>query len=366
MEKIPGLLGYWSLNDGSGLVAADGSEFGNDGDLEGTWTDDDWVDGKAGKCLNFGGVDQRVDCGNAYPLNTIGNGSFWIPFWMKSKDAVPLNYGVLFDKNQDGNNRMRLSSFGTANRLFWHSRKSAVTIEGEFSTASAPFDTEFNHIVLIINRTTNKTILYVNNIKYTTEIDISAHPTDCSNTGNLSWGARNDGVLPCEGLIDEMRIYSGIPTEEMIEYLYRHPDGIIKSYMRDLKEEIRNSLIEDSTYLALMGSPSEEPYQTYCLRNPERPTFPETIIRLMPGTYSQGLERDILSTVYTLEILVRDKTSNYEDIAKRIIRILHQRPGADLGFRAVFRRSSEIYDDEFEVYGRNLVFDVHFRRPLYK
>lgn len=138
------------------------------------------------------------------------------------------------------------------------------------------------------------------------------------------------------------------------------------AYVQDLKEEIRDALIEDSTYLSLMGSPSEEPYQTYYFRNPERPTFPETVINLTPEINNQKLERNLLSTVYQLEILVLDKTDNYEDIAKRIIRILHQRPGANLGFRAVYRRSSEMYDDEFNVYGRNLIFDVHFRRPLFK
>lgn len=138
------------------------------------------------------------------------------------------------------------------------------------------------------------------------------------------------------------------------------------AYATDLKKEIRDILIEDPTYLALMGSPASAPYQTFYLRNPEKPTFPETVYSISGGLYSQNQARDILSSIPRLEVQIKSRDSAYEDIAKRIIKILHKQPSANLGFRAVYRRSSEIYDDEHEVYGRNLIFDVHFRRPVYK
>ncbi|KKN61496.1 hypothetical protein LCGC14_0521510 [marine sediment metagenome] len=224
---IPGLIGLWRLNEGNGLIARDLSGYGNDGALEGTTPI--WVDGISGKAVNFPGVNERIDCGNGSPLDQIGNGSFWIPFWMKSKDAVPLPFGRLFDKIQDGNNWIFFSSDNVSNRLRFYMKKT-VLVQEAFSTGSAPFDTEFNHIVLIINRTTDKAIVYVNTVKDSTEIDISSLPIDCSNTGNVSWGARTNGLNPYEGLLDELYVFLGIPTQEQIDYLFNNPGGAAFSY----------------------------------------------------------------------------------------------------------------------------------------
>ena len=94
-----------------------------------------------------------------------------------------------------------------------------------WSTTTTPFDTNLNHIVIIINRTTDKALLYMNTIKDSVEIDISSVPADISNEANVSWGARHDGILPYEGILDEMRVYSGLPTQEKINTLYRIPGG---------------------------------------------------------------------------------------------------------------------------------------------
>ena len=47
-----GLVGYWSMNEGTGTMAGDGSGNGNRGTLTNGPT---WVDGKRGKALNFDG-----------------------------------------------------------------------------------------------------------------------------------------------------------------------------------------------------------------------------------------------------------------------------------------------------------------------
>ena len=121
---------------------------------------------------------------------------------------------------------MLLSSYGTANRLRFYLKKGTVWENIIFSVDSTIFDTEFNHIILVINRITNLVLLYINTIKDTFEGDISTLPIDSSNAANISWGAIHDGTLPYEGLIDEMRIYSGLPTLEKIEFLHTYPSGI--------------------------------------------------------------------------------------------------------------------------------------------
>jgi len=230
MDINENLLGFWPLNEVSGVVAPDESTHDNDGDLEGTWIDGDWVAGRASKCLDFGGVDQRVDCGNLSPLNGIGNGSFWLSFLMKSPDEVPLNYGTLFSKYFDANNYIILSSNAVSNQMRFVFYKDGPTFAGNFSTATTPFDTAFNHIVLVINRLTSKAILYMNKVKDADELDISAVPADGSNAGNVAWGGMHNGVNPYEGLQDELRIYSGLPTLEKIKFLFDNPGGIAGKY----------------------------------------------------------------------------------------------------------------------------------------
>ena len=225
---IPGLIGLWRLNEGSGLIARDLSGYGNDGSLEGN--NPTWVDGISGKAVNFLGVNERIDCGNSSPLDQIGNGSFWLSFWMKSKDVVPLFYGALFRKLVPGSDFMQLMSHSTNNRMYFEMKKTGVTAGGAFSVSSTAFDTIFNHIVLAINRTTDKAFLYMNTVKDATELDMSTLPADCSNTGRLSWGAQDNGGSPYEGLEDELRIYLGLPTQVEIDYLFNNPGGAAFSY----------------------------------------------------------------------------------------------------------------------------------------
>lgn len=218
------LIGLWRLDKGSGLIAFDDSGNDNHGELKGD--DPTWVDGKSGKAVNLPGANERIDCGNLSPLDQIGNGSFWISFWMESKDTIPLNYGKLFSKLANSDNRIELYSYGTINQLYFILIKDGIGYWNSFSVDSAPFNTLWNHTVFVINRATNKALIYVNKIKDSIERDISSVPLDCSNTGNIVWGARNAGYGPYEGALDEMRIYTGIPTQEDIDFLFKRPDGI--------------------------------------------------------------------------------------------------------------------------------------------
>ena len=232
---IGNLIGYWPFDKGSGTIAFDKSINSNDGILEGV--NPTWVDGISGKAINFPGTDERVDCGNGSPLDDIGNGDFSLSFWMKSKDAVPLLNSRLFDKLVDANNAILLYSSGTNNRLQLGLIKGGNGALGSpFSTSSTPFDTEFNHIVLVINRTSDLALLYVNTIKDTTEIDLSVLPADCSNAARLSWGASASGGAPYEGILDECRIYNRVLTQSDIDFLFNNPGGIIPRFFPVYKQ----------------------------------------------------------------------------------------------------------------------------------
>ncbi len=219
-----GLIGYWPCNDGTGPEAWDYSGNNNPGTLKGTAPA--WVAGRKGYAINLPGTDERLDCGNRGSLKKLGNGSFWLSLWMRSKDTAPLNYGALFDKYQDVLGYLTLSSDAFANRVFLEIGKDGTDVAGPFSVNSAPFDTKWNHIVLVINRIIDKALLYMNTVKDATEMNISTIAFDASNTGRLAWGAANDGFAPFEGALAEMHIHTGVPTQEIINWLYYEPYAI--------------------------------------------------------------------------------------------------------------------------------------------
>ena len=218
---VRGLIGCWPFNDGTGPKTWDYSGNANKGTLEGGAT---WAPGRRGWAVNCDGADGRIDCGNKAPLDQIGNGSFWLSFRMKSKDTVSLNSGHIFAKVQNSTNRIGLHSLGINTYLAFAIVKGGVLGEYIFGVGSLdPFDTQFNHIIIIVNRVTDRIILYMNAIKEDVELDISALPADCSNTGNLSWGARHNGVLPYEGLLANCFVGKGILSQEEINWHYREP-----------------------------------------------------------------------------------------------------------------------------------------------
>ena len=71
-------VGWWKLDDGSGITAADSTSYGNHGTL---FNGPVWVSGYDGGALQFDGVDDYVDCGNDASLS-IG-GSVTVAGWIK-------------------------------------------------------------------------------------------------------------------------------------------------------------------------------------------------------------------------------------------------------------------------------------------
>jgi type II secretory pathway pseudopilin PulG/ribosomal protein L12E/L44/L45/RPP1/RPP2 len=63
-----GLVGWWKLDETSGLIAADSSDNGNDGSLK-NMAGDEWTNGNIGGCLEFDGNNDYVECGDDESLN---------------------------------------------------------------------------------------------------------------------------------------------------------------------------------------------------------------------------------------------------------------------------------------------------------
>ena len=64
----PNLVGWWKLDETSGLIAADSSGFENDGTLT-NMDGDEWTKGVLNGALEFDGTDDNIDCGDDDSLN---------------------------------------------------------------------------------------------------------------------------------------------------------------------------------------------------------------------------------------------------------------------------------------------------------
>ena len=136
--------------------------------------------------------------------------------------------------------------------------------------------------------------------------------------------------------------------------------------MKALKLAIKKRLTDDTDYIALMETPTVEPFQTYWFKPPVKPTFPETVLNINPSTSDQSSDPSFIITNSVLSINVWATDDVYEDIIKRIIQLLNQKPDTSItGFRAILVSEPEdLFDDEFNVYGKNVMFNVHYRRAL--
>jgi hypothetical protein len=78
---LPGLIGYWSCDEGQGVRVADQAPGGLPATLVGAW----WIDGVRGKALFFDGRRDYLELGSAPKLNFGPNAPFTLCLWMATQ-----------------------------------------------------------------------------------------------------------------------------------------------------------------------------------------------------------------------------------------------------------------------------------------
>jgi len=204
----PNLVGWWKLDEDSGVFVLDGSGYGNHGTLKG---DPLWIIGHDGDALEFNGSSAYVDCGNAEALNVdVFSVSFWcnIPgtqSWNHiisrgshgaSGDPGSVNWGVMMYDAQE------TILFETFNDTSWVG-VTADTTTGEWHHVVATYDgdtMQLYHDGVLANTTSGAGIL----LDQSRPLLIGAR-SDAGNAGGFFSGS-----------IDDVRIYNKVLTQDEV------------------------------------------------------------------------------------------------------------------------------------------------------
>ncbi len=184
-----GLVAQYSFDEGSSAVARDVSGHRNDGKIHGAKS----VPAGKGRCLQFDGEDDYVDCGHGQSLNLTDQ--ITLEAWIKP-DSVPagepgiIGRGTSFDANwgityfKDGVCYFYVSA-GANNCL-------AKLAPGSWHHVAATFDGSRSRLYIDGNECGRRKMLSL---------------TKINNDGEVLIG--RNGAFHFKGLIDDVRIYNG-------------------------------------------------------------------------------------------------------------------------------------------------------------
>ncbi len=208
-----GMVGYWKFDEGSGKIAKDSSQFGNDGELVG---DAKWAEGVEGTAIDLDGDGDCVVIPQTPSIQDITE-AITIEAWVYPRTLgededygeksvlirVPYYLGLT---NEPG-------KFGTY--LY------DVTVDGWVHSKSKLEKEEWVYIVVTYDRKTKEINLYLNG-----ELDLketmNGAPIQTRDQEELNIGGERQGIRFFDGIIDEVQLwanYAKTPEEIKDTYL---------------------------------------------------------------------------------------------------------------------------------------------------
>src|SRR3989338_8633774 len=208
-----GLVGYWSMNEGTGTYAGDASGNKNTGTLTNGPT---WVDGKRGKALNFDGSDDYVDAGNI--LTFTNSQTLTLSAWFKIKSFTNRNY-LIARQNTTGTRQDYAISVANNTTVSYSYDNTANPVAFiNWTVPTIPADTWNNFTVTVFS---NGTVTgYFNGVALSNQS--GAHDNYISTVLNLgrSHITGSGPQVYINGLIDEVRVYNRALSAGEIQALY--------------------------------------------------------------------------------------------------------------------------------------------------
>jgi hypothetical protein len=203
----PGLVGWWSFNEGSGTVVSDSSGNGNAGAINGAT----WVDGKYGKALSFDGNNYVSTSNWARPIN------FTCSCWIKPTSTSGNAVQILGWSNSD----MSITPFILSrynNVIFVGFQSSANDYRFYKTTFGVLNDGVWCHVTVTYTGNSLPSI-YINGVLASIS-PLWVAGVDTVPTSSLPFAIGRAGVYASryfDGIIDEVRIYNFVLSQAEIQ-----------------------------------------------------------------------------------------------------------------------------------------------------
>jgi hypothetical protein len=215
---IPGLVGYWTFDDGTGATAADSSGGGNTATLVNGVT---WVSGKIGDAVQANGVNQYV---SIPPINLSGTNAVTITLWTNRTYSTN-SEDVLFEATTNYNN-------STTGFIFLPDDSTCAGIQTgvqgnagyNVSCFAQPTSGTWHHLAVVYNNSqTGASVvsLYIDGVLQTpTRSLYSSNNTNNFGNNPIYLFSRAGTSLFGAGMIDDLRIYNSALSAAEIQQIY--------------------------------------------------------------------------------------------------------------------------------------------------
>lgn len=204
IPNVPGLVGYWSMNDGSGIVAKD-SVGNNDGILQNGPT---WIAGNYGNALQFDGINDYVDIPDSN-LWAFGTNDFSISMWVFF-NAFTITNSLISQHLNDLSNWKIYSTSSGSTLTFYINSIPQVSATANLATG------KWYHIAFVKSGGVGR--FYINGVSIGSGA-VSSVPNVAK---RVTIGAGDEGGPGywVNGIIDEVSIYNRALSQSEINQLY--------------------------------------------------------------------------------------------------------------------------------------------------
>lgn len=223
----PGLIGYWKLDDSTGLTATDNSSYNNDGEVSNN-NSFTWQPGKINNGIYLNPSATETESAIIIPNDEVlmnNDNSFSISMWIKGPSTTPNCYlihkGSFAESVTAGTTGKWWGIERNGSNFRWavdnNITKTQLTAN---NGGTAFFNDTWVHIIAIRSMSDHRLRLYVNGVLNKAIDDNTAG--DIGEPSPLILGNSNDLNVPYKAMMDEVQLYNYALSEPQILALYNN------------------------------------------------------------------------------------------------------------------------------------------------
>jgi hypothetical protein len=213
------LMAHWALDEGSGSVATDSSEFGRDGIIaNGTW-----VTGIKGNALDFNGSSSTV----ILPSSTFSSirDEITIAMWVYGDDTLPKSTSAIYAMDASGNRCLNIHLPFSNGIVYWDAGDSTGYDRIEKLATANQYKGAWNHWVFTKNATTGVMNIYLNGALWETG---TGKTKSIGTITSATLGSQISDLF-YDGVIDDVHVYKSALTAGEVYELYMKHDTLTVS-----------------------------------------------------------------------------------------------------------------------------------------